>query len=130
MLEPWDIELIKQTRKEMTRHRLEDILLYKRTVIGTDPFTGDPKYGETTETVQGTWRTLISQSGGEGEIQYVNGVLAVTDDAIINLDIEVNVDDVTKVQRGRTGEQYVVKAKDLLGLGEMNRHYILLELIK
>lgn len=130
MLDDFDIQHIKETRKEITRRRLEDILLYKRVANGTDPFTGDTKYTTTTETVQGTWKTLISQSGGEGEIQFENGVHVVTDDAIINLDISVDFAGVVKVERGRTGEQYVVKAHDILGIGEPNRHYILLELIK
>lgn len=130
MLEPWDIAHIKATREEITRHRLEDIILYKRTAGAEDPFTGDPTYTETSETVQGTWQTLISQSGGEGEIQFENGVHVVTDDAIINLDISIDVAGVTKVVRARTGEQYVIKANDIKGIGEPNRHYILLELVK
>lgn len=130
MLESWDIEHIRSNREEITRHRLEDIVLTKRVQHGTDPFTGDPTYTEATETVRGTWKTIISQSGGEGEIQFVGGVQVVTDDAIINLDISVDVSNVSKVTRPRTGEQYVIKAFDIVGLGEPNRHYILLELIK
>lgn len=130
MLEPWDIQHMKETRKEITRNREEDILLTKRVVIGTDPFTGDKKYREESETVKGTWVSLISQSGGEGEIEFENGVHVVTDDAIINLDIEIDVDGVSKVTRVLTGEQYVIKALDIKGIGVPNRHYILLELIK
>ena len=130
MLEPWDIQHMKDTRKEITRNREEDILLTKRVVIGTDPFTGDKKYREEARTVKGTWISLISQSGGEGEIEFENGVHVVTDDAIINLDIEIDVDGVTKVTRVLTGEQYVIKAADIKGIGVPNRHYILLELIK
>lgn len=130
MLEPWDIQHMKDTRKEITRNREEDILLTKRVVIGTDPFTGDKKYREEARTVKGTWISLISQSGGEGEIQFENGVHVVTDDAIINLDIEIDIEGVTKVTRVLTGEQYVIKAADIKGIGVPNRHYILLELIK
>ncbi len=130
MLEPWDIQHMKETRKEITRGREEDILLTKRVVIGKDPFTGDKKYREEARTVKGTWVSLISQSGGEGEIEFENGVHVVTDDAIINLDIEIDVDGVTKVTRVLTGEQYVIKAADIKGIGIPNRHYILLELIK
>jgi len=130
MLDEFDIQHIKATREQITAHRKEDILLFKRTASGTDPFTGDPKYTETSVTVQGTWKTLISQSGGEGEIQFDNGVHVVTDDVIMELDIAIDVTGLSKVQRVRTGEQYVIKAQDIIGLGEPNRHYILLELIK
>lgn len=130
MLDEFDIQHIKETRREIMRHRLEDIVLFKREVSGTDPFTGDETYSETSTTVQGTWQSLISQSGGEGEIQFDDGVHVVTDDAIINLDIEIDITDVTEVTRVRTGEHYVIKAKDILGLGEPNRHFILLELVK
>ena len=130
MLEPWDIQFMKDTRKEITRNREEDILLTKRVVIGKDPFTGDKKYREEARTVKGTWISLVSQSGGEGEIEFENGVHVVTDDAIINLDIEIDMEGVTKVTRVLTGEQYVIKAEDIKGIGVPNRHYILLELIK
>jgi hypothetical protein len=130
MLDEFDIQHIKENREQVTAHRKESIILTKRVESGTDPFTGDPTYAETQETVDGTWKVLISQSGGEGEIQFDNGVHVVTDDVIINLDIAIDVTGISKVQRVRTGEQYVIKAMDIKGLGEPNRHYILLELIK
>lgn len=129
MLETWDIQHMKDTREEMTRNRTEDIKLSKRVLVGTDPFTGGNKYSESSEVVRGTWISLISQSGGEGEIEFENGVHVVTDDAIINLDISIDIEGVTKVERVRTGEQYVIKASDIKGIGQPNRHYILLELI-
>ena len=123
MLTDFDIQHIKETRKEITKNRVEDILLGKRVVIGESPLTGDKTYAPVTETVQGTWKTLYSQSGGEGEIQYRDG-------AIIDLDIEIDIEGLERVTRVLTGEQYVVKATDILGLGDPNRHHILLELIK
>lgn len=130
MLDDFDIKHIRENRADITRHRLEEIVLTRRVPGKKDPFTGDTNYTNVEETVMGTWKTLISQSGGEGEIQFDNGVHVVTDDAIIDLDISINVEGVTGVRRVRTGDKYVVKAMDLLGIGEPNRHYILLELVK
>lgn len=130
MLDEHHIQLIKKNREQITRHRLEDVLLHKRVAGKKDPFTGDTKYTESKVPAEGTWKTLISQSGGEGEIQFDNGVHVVTDDVILDLDISVDFDGVTKVTRVRTGDVYTVKAHDIIGLGEPNRHYILLELVK
>lgn len=130
MLNDHDVQHIKETRKQITAHRLTDVVLYKRTEGPEDPFTGDPTYSETSDTVQGTWNSLISQSGGEGEIQFDNGVHVVTDDVILNLDIEIDVTGLSEVKHVSTGDHYVVKALDQKGLGGANRHYILLELVK
>jgi hypothetical protein len=130
MLDEFDIQHIKENRAQITAHRMEQMILYKRVAGAEDPFTGDPTYTEVTETVEGTWKTLVSNSGGEGEIEFENGVHVVTDDVIINLDIEVDIGGLQKVERVRTGEQYVIKAKDIKGIGQPNRHFILLELVK
>jgi hypothetical protein len=130
MLDAHDIQHIKETREQITAHRKEQMILFKRVAGAEDPFTGDPTYTETQDIVEGTWKTLVSNSGGEGEIEFENGVHVITDDAIINLDIEVDIGGLQKVERVRTGEQYVIKAKDILGIGQPNRHFILLELIK
>lgn len=130
MLTEHDIQHIKETRREIVQMREEPIILHKQVQGAKDPFTGDYTHTTVTETVMGTWKTLVSNSGGEGEIQFQNGVHVVTDDAIINLDISIDVTGVTKVVRNLTGEEYVIKASDILGMGEPNRHFILLELIK
>jgi hypothetical protein len=130
MLDAHDIQHIKETREQITRHRLEDVILYKRVAGADDPFTGDPTYTEDAATAQGTWQSLISQSGGEGEIEFDGGVHVVTDDVILNLDIAIDVEGLHEVKRVSTGEQYTIKAIDQKGLGEPNRHYILLELVK
>lgn len=130
MLDAHDIEHIKQNREDIVRNRQEDVQLTKSTVSGKDPFTGDETYSESSEIVRGTWKTLISQSGGEGEVQFDNGVVAVTDDVILELDIEIDFEGVSKVTRLRNGDEYIVKAHDIIGLGEPNRHFILLELVK
>jgi hypothetical protein len=130
MLDAHDIQHIKENRAQITAHRKEQVILFKRVAGAEDPFTGDVTYTETQAIEEATWTALISQSGGEGEIQFDNGVHVVTDDAIINLDIEVDIGGLHKVERVRTGEQYVIKAKDIKGIGQPNRHFILLELIK
>jgi hypothetical protein len=130
MLDAHDIQHIKETREQITAHRLVDVILYKQSQSGTDPFTGDPVYSDTTSPAQGTWKSLISQSGGEGEIEFDNGVHVVTDDVILNLDINVDITGLSKVKHVGTQNVYTIKASDPIGLGEPNRHYILLELIK
>lgn len=130
MLNADDIQFIKDNRTQLTKERTESVDLTRQSEDGEDPLTGDTTYSESTETVEGTWKTLISQSGGEGEIRYVSGVKIETDDVILNLDISVDMSDVTKIRRVSTGDEYVIKAKDTKGLGEPNRHYILLELVK
>lgn len=130
MLDEFDIQHIKETREQITANRKEPVILFKKVAGEEDPFTGDVTYTETQATEQATWKALVSNSGGEGEIQFENGVHVITDDAIINLNIEVDIGGLFKVERVRTGEQYVIKAKDILGVGEPNRHFILLELIK
>lgn len=130
MLTDHDIQHIKENRKQITKHRLTDVLLYKRTEGPVDPFTGDPTFEDTEEAAKGTWTSLISQSGGEGEIQFDNGVHVVTDDVIFNLDIEYDVEGLSEVTHVETGDTYAVKAIDQKGIGAANRHYILLELVK
>ena len=59
MLDEFDIQHIKQNRRDITRHRLEDIRLTKEVAGRPDPFTGDATITEENFVVQGTWKTLI-----------------------------------------------------------------------
>lgn len=127
MLTKADIEFIKRNREEITRNRTVSVILYHSKIVGEDPFTGNPIYGEETELAESTWTSLTSQSGGEGELIYVNGVLAETDDVIANLDISYDISDVDTIVKEETGVKYRIKARDEIGLGENNRHYLLLK---
>lgn len=132
MLTDEDIDLIKETRKEVVHNRTEPVIAYHEVKGVEDPFTGTKTTEEVPEEVEVTWMSITSQSGtgGQGEFMYVNGVIAERDDAIIDVDISVNFSDVIKVKRVRTDEMFRVKSKDIKGLGEPNRYYVLLEKIQ
>lgn len=128
MLTRADIEFIKRTRAEITQNRTVSVILVHEGVqVGEDPLTGDPVYKAVEEPAEGTWKSITSQSGGEGELIFVNGILAETDDVITNLDISYDMSDVDYVIHGDTEIKYRIKARDEIGLGEINRHYILLK---
>lgn len=130
MLTDRDIAWMKENRSQITNNRTEPFELTILVAGSTDPFTGDTTYTEDTQVIDGTWKSLISQSGGEGEIEYVNGVKVETDDVIVNFDISVDIENVSQIKRLLTGDEYVIKAKDMLGIGTPNRHFVLLELVK
>ena len=128
MLTKADIEFIKRNRAEITRNRTVSVkLIHENIVIGEDQFTGSPIYGTEEEIVDSTWTSLTSQSGGEGELVFVNGVQAETDDVIANIDIQYDLSDVKKIIHVDTDVEYRIKARDQIGLGENNRHYLLLK---
>lgn len=127
MLTKADIEFIKRNREQITRNRTVPVILWREEETGKDPFTGRPIYEEVPEEVEATWSSITSQSGGEGELIIVNGVQAETDDVIANIDIKHNIDGVTRITHGVTGVRYRIRARDQLGLGELNRHYLLLK---
>lgn len=130
MLTDADIELIKRTRAEITQNRTDSVIIYQRQLTGEDPFTGDKTYEDIPTTVEATWTRLTSQSaGGAGDaIEYVNGVRVEPGNVIANFDIEdVDFEGVRDVMHVKSGERYTVKAYDTVGLGEDNRHYVLLE---
>lgn len=130
MLNDKDIEFIKKNREQIREHRTEPFVIYAQVESGRDPFTDDVTYTEEEETVQGVDHVLYSMSGGEGEVAYLNGVEIETDDVIVEFDLSVDLSNVKQIKRVRDGKRYVIKAKDKLGLGEPNRHFVLLELTK
>lgn len=129
MLTKADIEFIKQTRSEITHNRTDPVEIVHRTEGAEDPFTGDPIIEEVTEQVECTWRLWTSQSPGSNDVAYVNGVRVESGDVMANFDLSVDMADVRRVKHLPTGKEYEVQAKDSIGLGDPNRHYVLLRLV-
>lgn len=131
MLSKSDIDWIKSNREEITKNRTDELILYhEQEGTETDPLTGDPIPGEPVEEViEGTFSRLTSQSaGGNGNgVTIVDGVEAEEGNAIINFDVNIDVSDVDKVKHVKSGELYSIKSRDKIGLGEVNRNYVLLE---
>lgn len=124
MLNDKDIEFIKANRSEITQNREEPITLFRKTQTGTDPFTEDPIYNEVEETVYGTCNDIISMSSGGEDIGYLDGMQFVVGDAIMQLDISIDFEGVDHVRR--RGDLYEVMSHDIIGLGEDNRHQVLI----
>lgn len=126
MLLKSDIELIKRTRKEVIQNRTEDVVLYRKTKIGEDKFTGDATYATTEETVEAVWLHYTSESVGTDDRKIVNGVLAEVGDAFAEFEMNVDLKGVDKVKHVPTGETWAIRGIDLIGIGEPNRQYVLL----
>lgn len=126
MLTKADIEFIKQTRIEITQNRTNSVEIIHLVEGAEDPFTGDPAVTETPEVVEGTWRTYTSESPGSNDISYVNGVRVESGDCMAEFDLSVDLSDVRRVKLVRSGVTFDIQAKDKIGLGEINRHYVLL----
>lgn len=125
MLNEKDLEMIRETRKEITQMRTVPVILFSETVTDTvDPLTGEPIRGTSEEVAEATWSNLTTGGAGSDDITMVGGVIAEAGDAIANLDIGYNMENVTHVQHG--GHMWRVRSKDEVGLGVPNRHYVLL----
>lgn len=131
MLTEEDIQFIKETRKEIEQNRTDTLIIYhENESVEINPITGDPIPAEPTEEViEATFSRLASQSaGGNGNgVVMVGGVVAETGNAIINFDVEVDVSDVDKVKHVASDIMWSIKSRDKIGLGEVNRNYVLLE---
>lgn len=126
MLTQADIEFIAKNRAEITQNRTDSVEIIHRIEGADDPYTGDPTVTEVPETVECTWRLWTSQSPGSNDVAYVNGVRVESGDAMANFDIAVNMSDVRRVKHLPTEDVYDVQAMDDIGLGDPNRHYVLL----
>lgn len=126
MLTKSDIEFIKRNRTEITQNRTDSVILFKREVIGVDPFTGDEIYGEVEVPAKCTWLTYTSESPGTDDRRIINGAVAEVGDAFANFDLDVDLSGVNKIKHVPTGEYWIIRGIDLVGIGEPNRQYVLL----
>lgn len=126
MLTKSDIELIKETRAEITQNRTDPIDLIHRIEGAEDPFTGEATTEDMPERIESTWRRWTSQSPGSNDIEYVNGVRIESGDVMADFPIGPYMDDVRRVYHVDSDEWYDIQARDIIGLGEPNRNYLLL----
>jgi hypothetical protein len=126
MLTKADIEFIKRNRAEITQNRTDSVIVYHKSAVSEDPFTGDEVYDETPETVEATWIRYTSESPGTDDKRYVNGVIAEVGDAFADFPLTTNLTDVDTVKHVASGELWRIRGVDKIGLGEPNRQYVLL----
>lgn len=126
MLTKSDIEFIKRNRTEITQNRTDSVILFKREVIGVDPFTGDEKYRDVEVPAECTWLTYTSESPGTDDRRIINGAVAEVGDAFAEFDLSVDLNGVNKIKHVPTGEYWIIRGIDLVGIGEPNRYYVLL----
>lgn len=124
MLNDMDVELIKATRADITQHRLKPFTLIMTIEGAEDPYTGNPIEAEVEMEVLGTWVPMTGSGSSGTDFEYVDGVKIITGDIIADVGIEYNLDGATHVVRD--GIRYVIRAIEKLGLGEDNRHFILM----
>lgn len=124
MLEPEDVQMIRETRAQITKLR-EFPMVIQRQTTGTvkDPLTGE--YVTSTERIDviGTFRRITSGGAGSDDIIMVNGVVAEAGDAIANIPFTYDIAGATHLIAH--GETWRVRATDAVGLGGPNRYYIL-----
>jgi hypothetical protein len=126
MLTKADIEFIKRNRAEIDMNRTNSVIIYHKREAYEDPFTGDVVYEEVPETVEAVWTRYTSESTGTDDRKYVNGVVAETGDVFANFPITVDLSDVETVKHIASNELWRIRGVDKIGLGEPNRHYVLL----
>jgi hypothetical protein len=123
VLLPEDIEMIKSTRRnEIVSNRQTPIILYKRSVLATDPYTGEITYTHSTTVANAVVSGFYSEVGGEKLL--VNGIEIEKGDMRAVIDIDVDLSDVTKVVQD--GKEFVVISVQPRGLGEDNRYDVIL----
>jgi hypothetical protein len=126
MLTKADIEFIKRNRAEIDMNRTNSVIMYHKREAYEDPFTGDVVYEEVPETVEAVWTRYTSESTGTDDRRYVNGVVAEAGDVFANFPITVDLSDVETVKHVASDELWRIRGVDKIGLGEPNRHYVLL----
>jgi hypothetical protein len=117
-----DINLIRSTHTEIEQNRKEPVTLYRETVTGNDPYTGEPIVSETTETLNAVVSGFHSVVGGERLI--VNGIAIQEGDVKLSLDIDVDLSGVKKVVIGAV--EYYIYSVMPRGLGTDNRYEVVL----
>lgn len=122
MLSPDDIELIKETHKEIEVNRKEPVTLYRENIVGYDPYTKEPIIQETTEDLEAVVSGFYGTVGGERMI--VNGIEIKEGDIKMSLDIEIDLSGVKKVEID--GMSYTVYSVRPRGLGNKNRYEVIL----
>ncbi|WP_077297486.1 hypothetical protein [Virgibacillus pantothenticus] len=125
MLNKYDIDLIKETRREITEHRESDITFIGEKRTGEHPITGEPITSEIPEETVAVVYEITSAFKFDRELS--EGVDVQNGDLWIDVDLRdmagFSPDEVKSVKY--EGVTYTVMSSDSVGLGEDNRVQII-----
>lgn len=131
MLTDADIELMRNTREEVTkkRERLVTLTYAEGTV---DEYTGEIIEGRPIErTVSAVVTELSASASSRIADRYMeNGIVYETGDILVSVDIVYIWDIADKMSHvAHDGKDYMILAADKKGIGERNRYEVLGRLI-
>lgn len=118
MLTREDINWIKANRAEILAHRTEQITITRRTKVGEDPYTSEPIYETTTETVDVVWKKYSTVATNDRHV--VGGVELLEGDVQVSFEPDLNPYEITGIKRGAV--DYKIVTVDDRGLGGLNRY--------
>lgn len=118
-----DIEMIKETRKEIVNNRQTLITIAYTSVGEIDDVTGEEIGGVSVERdVLSVVTEISSNMGANHERLIIGGVVVEKGDLWLSISIEQVIgviDDITRLRYG--GKWYAIMALDKKGIGEINR---------
>lgn len=120
-----DRDWVRSNRKEIMETRTEPVVIVHETVSETDPYTGEPTYTETQETVDALWKDFSSAWNPEKVLKA--GVMVNEKDIRATFDIDVDLSDVNRVIR--QGKEYAIISRNPRGIGGPNRVECFLKVI-
>jgi hypothetical protein len=127
MLNDYDIEFIRQSRRELVANRTSTIIVKYSGVTERDPFTGEP-VGETEVTRQVDAVVTEISTGVDREIN--GGIEVQTGDLNVSISLEQIADIADKITAILyDGKDYEILAIDKKGIGVDNRYEIIARLI-
>lgn len=125
MLNKYDIDLIKETRREITEHRESDITFIGEKRTREHPITGEPITEQITEETVALVYEITSAFKFDRELS--EGVDVQNGDLWIDVDLRdmkgFSPDEVKSIKY--EGVTYTVMSSDSVGLGEDNRVQII-----
>lgn len=122
MLLKEDIELVKETRKEITNNRTMRVVIKGKYVKDKDPVTGEIIEGSFEEKVDAIVSEVSTRLTDDRYLE--GGILIETGDIDVHVPLESIPESIadSKVDEIEyRGEDYKVLSSDLIGLGELNR---------
>ena len=118
MLTADDVAWIKENRKEITVNRTEAITIVRREKVGEDPYTKEPIYDETDDTVDVVWKKYSTVANNDRDV--IGGIELLEGDVLVTFSPDLNPYEITKIIR--RGDEYKIVTVDDKGLGGLNRY--------
>lgn len=127
MLTKQDIEMIRDTRAEITDNRQTPITIAYEGAGTEDDITGEITGGETVKRdVMSVVTEISSAAGANHERLLINGIAVEKGDVWLSIDFALIADIADKIDKLRyDGVWYAVMASDKKGLGGPNRVEVL-----